>query len=140
MFLDRIIIGVVMSPVSIMAGMFMGTLPRIDRSEVQLGALFSVIGLAVLLGVLASWLYEALMTSSSKQATVGKMVFGLVVTDMLGRRISFAHATGRFFAKFLSGPLTLMIGFIMAGFTERKQALHDFIASTYVLKGRPTSL
>ena len=140
MFLDRIIIGVVMSPVSIMAGMFMGTLPRIDRSEVQLGALFSVIGLAVLLGVLASWLYEALMTSSSKQATVGKMVFGLVVTDTQGRRISFAHATGRFFAKFLSGPLTLMIGFIMAGFTERKQALHDFIASTYVLKGRPTSL
>lgn len=140
MFIDRVLIGIVMSPVSIMTGMFLGTMPRIDRSEVALGALFSVVGLAILLGLVASWLYEALMTSSSKQATVGKMVFGLVVTDTQGRRISFAHATGRFFAKFLSGPLTLMIGFIMAGFTERKQALHDFVAGTYVLKGRPTAL
>jgi uncharacterized RDD family membrane protein YckC len=55
------------------------------------------------------------------------------VTDVNGRRISFARATGRHFAKILSG-MVMMIGFIMAAFTERKQALHDILASTIVVK------
>ena len=63
-----------------------------------------------------------------------KMACGLRVTDLQGQRLTFARATGRFFAKILSG-LTLTIGYIIAGFTERKQALHDFVAGTYVLKG-----
>jgi uncharacterized RDD family membrane protein YckC len=66
------------------------------------------------------------------------MVFGLVVTDTQGARLSFLHATGRHFAKFLS-TLTLLIGYVMAAFTERKQALHDFVAGTYVLHGKPTA-
>jgi uncharacterized RDD family membrane protein YckC len=74
------------------------------------------------------------MTSSSKQGTLGKMVFRLRVTDLNGARISFARATGRFFAKILSGMI-LNIGYIMAGFTERKQALHDMIAGTLVVRG-----
>jgi len=78
-----------------------------------------------------SWLYESLMESSAQQATLGKLIFGLKVTDLAGNRISFARATGRHFAKILSG-LILLIGFIMAGFTERKQALHDMIAGTLV--------
>src|SRR5580692_11271903 len=45
------------------------------------------------------WLYEALMTSSEKQATVGKMLLGIAVTDLNGNRISFGRATGRHFAK-----------------------------------------
>jgi uncharacterized RDD family membrane protein YckC len=57
----------------------------------------------------------------------------LKVTDLEGRRISFARATGRHFAKLLSGFI-LMIGFIMAGFTQRKQALHDMIAGTLVVR------
>lgn len=79
----------------------------------------------------ANWIYEAAMESSSKQATLGKMALGLKVTDLEGRRISFARATGRHFAKLLSGMI-LLIGYIMAGFTERKQALHDMIAGTLV--------
>jgi uncharacterized RDD family membrane protein YckC len=58
---------------------------------------------------------------------------GLKVTDLEGRRISFARATGRHFAKILSG-LMFFIGFIMAGFTQRKQALHDMIAGTLVVR------
>jgi uncharacterized RDD family membrane protein YckC len=60
------------------------------------------------------------------------MVLGLKVTDLEGRRISFLRATARHFAKIVSGMI-LLIGFIMAGFTERKQALHDMIAGTLVV-------
>jgi uncharacterized RDD family membrane protein YckC len=85
----------------------------------------------VTLGLTAHWIYEATMESSSRQATLGKLVLGLKVTDLQGRRISFARATGRTFAKYLSG-MTLCIGYIMAGLTARKQALHDILAGTLV--------
>lgn len=81
-----------------------------------------------------AWLYFALMESSSRQATVGKMALGIVVTDMEGNRIGFGRATGRYFAKIISG-LILFIGFLMAGFTQKKQALHDIIVNTLVVKG-----
>lgn len=88
-------------------------------------------GVFLLLKLGANWIYEALMESSSYQATLGKMVFGMKVTDLYGNRISFARATGRHFAKFLSG-IILGIGFIMVGLTERKQGLHDVLAGTLV--------
>ena len=88
-------------------------------------------GVLAILTIGASWLYEALMLSSSYQATLGKMIFGMKVTDLSGNRLSFAHATGRHFAKWISS-LTLCIGYIMVGFTERKQGLHDMIAGTLV--------
>lgn len=97
---------------------------------------FILVGVQIvsaLTGVAISWLYYALMESSSKQATLGKMALGLVVTDMNGHRLTFGRATGRFFAKILSGMVCL-IGYIMAGFTERRQALHDLMASTLVIK------
>jgi len=80
------------------------------------------------------WLYFAVMESSPRQATFGKSVMSLRVTNSEGQRISFGHATGRFFAKIVSGMVPLAIGYIMAGFTERKQALHDLIAGTLVLR------
>jgi len=82
--------------------------------------------------IFVDWLYEAAMLSSAWQATVGKRALGIVVTDDEGKRLSFAHATGRHFAKWLS-RLTLYIGFIMAGFTKKKQALHDMVAGTLVV-------
>jgi uncharacterized RDD family membrane protein YckC len=86
-----------------------------------------------LIGVALNWLYEALMISSPYQATLGKMALGIYVVDLDGQRLSFPRATARYFAKILSG-LTLLIGYVMAAFTERKQALHDMIGSTYVLR------
>ena len=59
-------------------------------------------------------------------------MFHLIVTDGQRRRISFWRALGRYAAKILSA-MTLGIGYIMAGFTDRKQALHDMIADTLVL-------
>jgi uncharacterized RDD family membrane protein YckC len=86
-----------------------------------------------LLVVMAAWLYWALLESSALQATPGKRMLGLFVTDLQGRRITFARASGRFFGKAISGFL-LMAGYIMAGFTEKKQALHDMLAGCLVLK------
>lgn len=136
--IDHIILRVVVAPVGIifgglgLAGGMMGHFPRFGHPLFGLGLLGG--GVTVILFVFGSWLYEAFMESSSYQATLGKMVCGLKVTDLYGNRISFERATGRHFAKWLSGMI-LCIGFIMAGLTERKQGLHDLLAGTLVRRG-----
>jgi uncharacterized RDD family membrane protein YckC len=128
--IDAIIVRVVVAPVGIMfgglglAGGMMSGFPH--RGLAILGG-----GVTFILLVFGNWLYEAFMESSSYQATLGKMIFGMKVTDLNGNRISFERATGRHFAKWLSG-LILCIGYIMVGFTERKQGLHDLLAGTLV--------
>ena len=86
-----------------------------------------------LLRTILNWLYYALLESSAWQATLGKKALGLEVTDLDGNRISFGRATGRFFAKIISS-IILGIGYLMAGFTEKKQALHDILAGTLVIR------
>ena len=76
--------------------------------------------------------YFAGMESSVRQATYGKMMLGIKVVDEDGYNISFWRGVGRYFAKFLS-LIPLGIGFLMAGFTEKKQALHDKIVKTLVI-------
>jgi uncharacterized RDD family membrane protein YckC len=88
---------------------------------------------ASIVTALLGWGYFAGMESSERQATIGKGAMGIYVTDIDGNRISFLRATGRYFAKYLSGFI-LLIGYIMAAFTARKQALHDILAGTLVLK------
>jgi uncharacterized RDD family membrane protein YckC len=99
-----------------------------------LAPMFMFFFLGMLVFMILQWLYFAGMESSERQATFGKSVMSLRVTDLEGQRISFGHATGRFFAKIVSGLIPFAIGYIMAAFTERKQALHDLIAGTLVLK------
>jgi uncharacterized RDD family membrane protein YckC len=72
------------------------------------------------------------MESSRHQATLGKKALGIIVTDMNGNRISFARANARFFGKWVSGMI-MNIGYLMAAFTEKKQALHDILASCLVV-------
>jgi uncharacterized RDD family membrane protein YckC len=72
------------------------------------------------------------MISSEWQATVGKRAMSIVVTGIDGGRISFGRATGRHFAKYVSAFI-IGIGFIMAAFTAKKQALHDMMAETLVI-------
>lgn len=92
----------------------------------------------LLLVLVASWLYWALMESSQWQATLGKKALGLYVTDLSGSRMTFGKASGRFFAgrgiSFVPsiGGLYYLIDCVMAGFTEKKQALHDMIAGCLV--------
>jgi uncharacterized RDD family membrane protein YckC len=99
---------------------------------VGLGNLILAEWLASLVGLVAGWLYWAGMESSASQATFGKQALKIYVTDINGQRISFMRATGRYFGKILSA-LILFIGYIMAGFTARKQALHDILANTLVM-------
>jgi uncharacterized RDD family membrane protein YckC/Tfp pilus assembly major pilin PilA len=88
---------------------------------------------AFLAQVLLWWLYKAGLESSERQATLGKRALGVKVVGGSGERISFGRATGRHFAGLLSS-LLLGIGLLMAGFTQKKQALHDWIATTYVVR------
>ena len=76
--------------------------------------------------------YFSLMHSSSLQATLGKMAVGIKVVDTDGGQISLLKAIGRYLSKIISG-LILLLGFIMAGFDSKSQALHDKIVSTYVI-------
>jgi uncharacterized RDD family membrane protein YckC len=89
---------------------------------------------AVVSFLVLGWLYYALLESGPHQSTWGKRVMGLKVTDMTGARLKFGHASGRFFGKIITGIIPFAIGYIMAGFTSRKQALHDLIAGTLVIK------
>ena len=127
--IDAIILRVVVAPVGMIFGGLgiAGMMSGIPHTGLKLlGG-----GVTFILLVFGSWLYEALMESSSYQATLGKMIFGMKVTDLHGNRISFERATGRHFAKWLSAMI-LGIGYIMVGFTERKQGLHDLLAGTLV--------
>lgn len=83
-------------------------------------------------GLIIGWLYFALQESSKTQATLGKRALGIKVANDAGQRISFGRATGRFFGKILSS-IIFCVGFMLAGWTERKQALHDMICSTVVI-------
>jgi uncharacterized RDD family membrane protein YckC len=85
-----------------------------------------------LFSFIATFLYKTLMESSSNQGTLGKMIMGIKVTDLNGDRISFGRAVGRYFASIVSA-LILGIGFMMAGWTSKKQTLHDMITSTLVV-------
>jgi uncharacterized RDD family membrane protein YckC/Tfp pilus assembly protein PilE len=95
-------------------------------------------GLGAIAGFLVWWLYYALMESSARQATLGKMALSIRVVDGQGNAISFGRATGRNLAKLLSGMI-LMIGYLMAGFTSRKQALHDIVAGCLVVNRGATA-
>ena len=85
-----------------------------------------------ILSILLVWIYYAVMESSSKQASIGKMALGIMVADLSGKRVSFGKATGRHFGKILSGFI-LGIGFLMIAFTARKQGLHDKMAGCLVI-------
>ena len=89
--------------------------------------------LAYVAAGIVNWVYYASAESSSARATPGKRAMGLFVTDLNGERVSFGQATGRYLGKILSA-LFLGIGYLMAGFTEKKQALHDMMAGTLVLR------
>ena len=140
MAIDRFLIGAVTGPFFGVA--FFHTLMSLDlRGEPDPDQMLQLVGAFLSLAAAMAavgWLYFALMESSAKQATLGKLVLGVRVTDLSGNRIGFGRASGRFFGKILSG-LILGIGYLMAAFTERKQGLHDLIAGTLVLRrGSPS--
>ncbi len=100
------------------------------------GEHYGIVGLIMFVAyvglIVGAWLYFAKLESGPSQATLGKRVMGIKVTDDRGRRVGFGRATGRFFGKIISGMI-MNIGYMMAGFTGRKQALHDMMAGCCVV-------
>jgi uncharacterized RDD family membrane protein YckC len=99
---------------------------HVSRRVGDLGVLYVVVLLC------GYWVYHAAMESSPLEATMGKIILRLRVTDLEGHRISFARATFRYLGKMLS-LATFLVGFLVAIFTKRKQALHDLFAKTLVV-------
>jgi uncharacterized RDD family membrane protein YckC len=136
-FVAMIIDSLVFSPIVVIfvltSGMFGFLLHPRDDFEGVGAAMFglSILAFGVVLFA-GSWLYHTWMESSRYQATLGKMALGIIVTDLEGRRITFARANGRFFGKWISGMI-MNIGYLMAAFTEKKQALHDILAGCLVI-------
>jgi uncharacterized RDD family membrane protein YckC len=138
--IDMIVLGIVgwivtlpfmgaMGMRAVVAGRSPFTPMRPEDVFAMIGAFFWIIVIRTVL----QWLYFALFESSAWQATLGKKALGLEVTDLNAARIGFARATGRYFGKYIS-TFILFIGFIMAGLTEKKQALHDMMAGTLVIR------
>ena len=99
----------------------------------MIGSIVAIGGATALLMQIIAILYWTVMESSKYQATVGKLALGLKVTDLDGNSLDFVKALIRNICKIIS-QMILLIGFIMAGFTEKKQGLHDIIAGTLVVK------
>lgn len=104
----------------------------LTEAGTPIAALGPIVAAVGILLIVVPWLYYAGFESSRGQATPGKVLMRLQVTDMEGNRICFARATLRFFGKFIS-VLIIFIGFIMIGLTKKRQGLHDKIAGCLVL-------
>jgi uncharacterized RDD family membrane protein YckC len=132
--IDAVLLGI---PTSILFAVFGGGISALvgsnqDPSTINVAALFGALGTVILIVLAIHFCYFIFMESSEKQATVGKMVLSLKVTDVNGRRISIGQSVGRTLSKLLSS--ILYIGYIMVGVTEKKQGLHDMIAGTFVVR------
>lgn len=143
MLIDYVIICIVQFLViaPIMTFLGFGIASQVDSSgnisEEQAIGMAATIATAVMSAIFFIYaiaiLYFAIMESSKLQASVGKLAVGIKVTDLNGDRVSFGKALLRSIGKIISGMI-MYIGYIMAAFTEKKQGLHDMIASTLVLK------
>ncbi len=141
--IDYIIIYVVQSFIFIpILGIFgisfasqMNNMEGMSEAEAMgmVASMMAMAGTTALLSAIIAILYWTFMESSKFQATVGKLVLGLQVTDVNGAKLDFVKALIRNVSKIISGMI-LFIGYIMAGFTEKKQGLHDIIAGTLVVK------
>lgn len=140
--IDYLILGVISSAIFVayalttgLFGAMMSGGPRDPAAAQALGfQMIGIFGFFFILLLLLGWLYFALQESGKSQATLGKRAMNIKVCSLDGEAISFGRASGRFFAKILS-RMIMWIGYIMAAFTEKKQALHDIIAETLVIEG-----
>lgn len=106
--------------------------PQVILSAIA-GPMMDLFIFTALAAFIIYWFYFAGFESSSLQATPGKSLLGIMVTDMDGDRVSFGTATGRCLGKYISA-LILYIGFLMVAWTKHKQGLHDKIAGTLVIR------
>ena len=109
--------------------------PEAASAAPSLTSLPQLTPMAFAITLTATWFYYTMFEASAWQATPGKRVMKLYVADMHGQRLTLARAAARNLAKIISS-LTFLVGYLVAGFTEKKQALHDILASCLVLRRR----
>lgn len=141
-FLDSLLFSLISVPLSLF---FMTTIAAKflqvgdwEGGDLPLEVVLPILPFIVLLGLLLTVLwysYFAVLESSEWQASIGKKVMGLKVTDLNGNRLTFGRAAGRAFGKAIT-DMTFTIGYLIAGFTQKKQALHDILADCLVLRAR----
>jgi uncharacterized RDD family membrane protein YckC len=136
--IDGIIMGVVAGIVQVVLFGSLYLIPASQSGRVPdptaIGSALGLIGIVYVIQIALASTYEAFFIAKLG-ATPGKMVIGVKVLRPDGSPVSLGRAYGRYFAKFISA-LTLLIGFIMAGFDSQKRALHDMICDTRVVKSR----
>ncbi len=130
--LDGLILGVVGNIAGFVVGLLLAIVMR-GADEKSVEAIAGLVG--GLIGMLMSWLYFALMESGPSGATLGKKALGLQVVDNDGYGITFAQATGRYFAHILSG-LLCCAGYLAMLFSPEKKTWHDQLSSTRVIDTR----
>lgn len=130
-FIDGIIVGIPITVIAFILGVFT-FITSSDVNAAMYEDTIAILYIFLYIGTLMiSLLYYAGMHASKLQGTLGKIIVGIKVTDMNGKRISFGRSLGRFLATILSS--VFYIGYIIAAFTEKKQSLHDLIAGTVVV-------
>jgi uncharacterized RDD family membrane protein YckC len=105
------------------------TLTEAGTIDAAVSPIIAALGMLI---IIVPWVYFAGFESSRSQATPGKTLMHIVVTDLEGNKPTFARVTLRHFAKFISA-LIIFIGFFMIGLTKKRQGLHDKIAGCLVL-------
>ena len=129
--IDSLVMGITGGIIGgVLGGIIGGVLGAAGADPETISSAGSIVG--GIIGLILRWLYYTLMESSVKQATLGKMAMSMVVVDENGERLSLGRANGRFWGKIVS-CLILCIDYMMAGFTAKKQALHDIMAKTLVV-------
>lgn len=141
--IDKIILGIanwiILAPILAAIGISSSAFPFSDfnADNLDIGAIVATVmamaGVAMVVQSVINVLYHALMESSKMQGSIGKMALGLIVTDVNGGKLDFVKALVRNLCKIIS-DFTFTIGYIIAGLTAKKQALHDLIAGTLVVR------
>lgn len=129
--IDSIILVVVGGIVGMMIGGIMGAALGFG-GETSGGAFLAIQVVTQLVSIGLTAAYYASFHASRSMATLGKMAIGIKVVRTDGDQITLARGVGRYFATLISA-LMLCIGYLMAAFTDRKQALHDMICDTLVV-------
>ncbi len=125
LFIVNGIIGIIINIITVFL------LTYLERSPQNILMVSTIMGFVN--GIIINWLYFTMFESSYLQATPGKIAIGIIVSDYERQQISFARANARYWGKIISSVI-LMAGFIMAAFTNKKQALHDIMTGCLVIK------
>jgi uncharacterized RDD family membrane protein YckC len=144
-FIDKIILavinGIILAPIFTAIGISSGSgfFPFSDFMdpdnidfEQLVGTIMAMAGIAMVVKGVVNIAYHSLMESSKFQGSLGKMALSIIVTDLNGTKLDFTRALARNLCKIIT-DFTFLIGYIIAGFTEKRQALHDIIAGTLVV-------